>query len=205
LQRQKKVLLQRLKVPPVINQFSKTLDKNQAAETLKLLVKYQPETKDAKAKRIEALAQATANKESLPVSAAPNVLKFGLKHVTTLIEQKKAKLVVIAHDVDPIELVIWLPALCRKMGVPFAIIKGKSRLGALTHKKNAAVVALTSVNKEDEGKLKTLQDNFTVQFNDNVEKKWGGGKMGLKTTAMLEKRAKQVALEEAKKAESRRR
>lgn len=43
--------------------------------------------------------------------------------------QGKAQLVVIAHDVDPIELVVWLPALCRKMGVPYAIVKGKSRLG----------------------------------------------------------------------------
>ena len=38
---------------------------------------------------------------------------------------------VIAHDVDPIELVVWLPALCRKMEVPYAIVKGKSRLGAV--------------------------------------------------------------------------
>lgn len=38
---------------------------------------------------------------------------------------------VIAHDVDPIELVVWLPALCRKMEVPYCIIKGKSRLGAV--------------------------------------------------------------------------
>jgi large subunit ribosomal protein L7Ae len=181
------------------------LDKNQAAELFKLLVKYQPETKEAKAARIEATAQNAANKDAKPVTAAPVVLKYGLKHVTTLIETKKAKLVVIAHDVDPIELVVWLPALCRKFNVPFAIVKGKARLGTLTHKKTAAVVALTSVNKEDESKLKTLQDNFTAQFNDNVERKWGGGRMGLKTVAMLEKRAKQVALEEAKKAESKRR
>jgi large subunit ribosomal protein L7Ae len=32
-----------------------------------------------------------------------------LNHVTTLIENKKAKLVVIANDVDPIELVLWMP------------------------------------------------------------------------------------------------
>jgi hypothetical protein len=32
--------------------------------------------------------------------------------------QSKAQLVVITHDVDPIELVVWLPALCRKMEVP---------------------------------------------------------------------------------------
>jgi len=29
--------------------------------------------------------------------------------VTTLVENKKAKMVVIACDVDPIELVLWLP------------------------------------------------------------------------------------------------
>lgn len=123
LQRQKKILLQRLKVPPAIHQFQKTLDKNQAAETFKLLVKYQPETKEAKTARIEAKAAAVAKGEPVAAAEVPATLKYGLKHVTSLIEKKKAKLVVIAHDVDPIELVIWLPALCRKMGVPFAIVK----------------------------------------------------------------------------------
>lgn len=45
--------------------------------------------------------------------------------------QTKAQLVVIAHDVDPIELVVWLPALCRKMEIPYCIVKGKARLGAV--------------------------------------------------------------------------
>lgn len=195
------VLFERLKVPPVINQFNRTLDKNQAAEVFKLLAKYQPETKQAKQERLEATAAATAKGEAAPVGSAPVVLKYGLKHITTLIEQKKAKLVLIAHDVDPIELVIWLPALCRKMEVPFAIVRGKARLGALTHKKTAAVVALTSVKKEDEAKLATLQDNFRAQFNDNVERKWGGGIMGLKTQAMLLKRQVQLEAEKSKRKE----
>ena len=46
--------------------------------------------------------------------------------------QGKAQLVIIAHDVDPLELVLFLPALCRKMGVPYAIVKSKSRLGAVS-------------------------------------------------------------------------
>ena len=178
------------------------MDKNQAAELFKLLTKYQPETKVAKVDRIDALAKVTAAGEAAPVSSAPVVLKYGLKHVTTLIEQKKAKLVIIAHDVDPIELVVWLPALCRKFDIPFAIVKGKARLGTLTNKKTAAVVAITSVNKEDESKLKTLQDNFRTQFNENVERRWGGGKMGLKTEKMLEKRRKQFDIEEAKRRET---
>lgn len=37
----------------------------------------------------------------------------------------------IAHDVDPIELVVWLPALCRKMEIPYCIVKGKARLGTV--------------------------------------------------------------------------
>ncbi|WP_369293350.1 ribosomal L7Ae/L30e/S12e/Gadd45 family protein, partial [Bacillus cereus] len=46
----------------------------------------------------------------------PPVLQAGVNTVTTLMENKKAQLVVIAHDIDPIELVVFLPALCRKMG-----------------------------------------------------------------------------------------
>lgn len=191
-----------MKVPPAINQFTKTLDKNQAAEAFKLLAKYKPETKEAKAERLEAKAKAVKEGTAAPVTAAPVVVKYGLKHVTTLIEQKKAKLVLIAHDVDPIELVIWLPALCRKQNIPFAIVKGKARLGVLTGKKTTSVVALTAVNKEDEGKLKTLQDNFHAQYNEVVEKRWGGGIMGLKTQAMLEKRRKALEKEEAKRKET---
>jgi ribosomal protein L7Ae-like RNA K-turn-binding protein len=41
----------------------------------------------------------------------------------------------IPNDVDPIELVVFLPALCRKMGVPYAIVKGKARLGTVVHQK----------------------------------------------------------------------
>jgi len=197
-QRQKKILLQRLKVPPAIHQFSRTIDKNQAAELLKVLVKYRPETKEAKTERIENTAKAAASGEAAASAAPGPVLKFGLKHVTTLIEQKKAKLVVIAHDVDPIELVVWLPALCRKMNVPFCILKGKSRLGSLVHMKTCSAVALTAVNKDDEAKLKSLSANFTEQYT-TPERKWGGGIMGLKTMAKLEKRRKVMEIEDAKK------
>ena len=178
----------------MLNQFTKTLDKNQSSQLMKLLKKYQPETKEAKAARLEAVAKG----ESAPAAAAPAVLKFGLKHVTTLIEQKKAKLVAIAHDVNPIELVCWLPALCRKMDVPFCIVKGKGRLGELTNMKNSAVVALTAVNAEDKSTLDTLSANFKEQYS-KAERNWGGGRMGLKTQAMLDKRAAYLAEEEKKK------
>lgn len=192
-----------MKVPPALHQFKRTLDKNQAAELFKLLVKYQPESKAAKAQRLEAAAAAGAAGEAA-ASSIPVQIKHGLKHVTSLIEKKKAKLVVIAHDVDPIELVVWLPALCRKMDVPYCIVKGKSRLGTLTHMKTCAALALTKVNKEDESKLKSLAESFHAQFNEHVEKKWGGGVMGLKTQAKLEKRRQQIEAERLKKLEAQR-
>merc|ERR1712194_426691 len=131
----------------------------------------------------------------------PQVLKYGLNHVTTLVENKTAQLVVIAHDVDPIELVVWLPALCRKKEVPYCIIKGKSRLGQLVHKKAASCVALQSVRPEDKGDLEKLKDNFKAQFNDNNEhrRRWGGGIMGIKSQHVTRRREKTLQLEQAKK------
>merc|ERR1740133_518875 len=52
IQRQKRILLHRLKVPPTINQFTHTVDKNQSAKLLKLLGKYKPETKQEKKARL---------------------------------------------------------------------------------------------------------------------------------------------------------
>ncbi|KAF4134059.1 Ribosomal protein L7Ae/L30e/S12e/Gadd45 family [Phytophthora infestans] len=198
LQRQRKVLYQRLKVPPSINQFSNTVEKNVATDLFKLLLKYQPETKAAKTQRLRNIA---AGKEE--ASAPPAVVKFGLNHVTSLIENKKAKLVVIAHDVDPIELVVFLPALCRQFDIPYCIVKGKARLGQLVHQKNAAVVALTHVNKEDKAKFDSLTQVFRTKFNDDsvARRKWGGGIMGLKTQKKLELREKVIAAEAAKKAQ----
>merc|ERR1712157_316765 len=98
---------------------------------------------------------------------AANVIKYGLKHVASLIEEKKAQIVLIACDVDPIELVMWMPALCRKMEVPFMIVKDKARLGALVHQKTAACVCLTGVGKEDESQLRLLTDLAKEKYNDN--------------------------------------
>jgi len=90
----------------------------------------------------------------------PLNIKFGLNHVTELVESGKAKLVVMAHDVDPVELLVFLPALCKKKGIPYCFIKGKARLGKLVHLKTATCLALTDVKKEDYQDLDVLAKNF---------------------------------------------
>jgi large subunit ribosomal protein L7Ae len=190
LQRQRAILKKRLKVPPSVNQFSKALDKNQASNLFRLMSKYRPETRAEKKTRLVSAAKGEAANADVKSGKKPKVIKFGLNHVTQLVESKKAKLVVIAHDVDPIELVLWLPALCRKMQVPYCIVKGKARLGHLVHQKTAAAVALTEINKEDAHKLEQLVKNFDIMFANNTtdRKKWGGGIMGVKTQAAEKKR-----------------
>ncbi len=201
LQRQKKILQMRVKVPPAIAQFSHVLDKNTAAQAFKLLNKYRPETKAEKKERL--LQEATAVKEGKKkedVSKKPYTVKYGLNHVVGLIENKKASLVLIPNDVDPIELVVFLPSLCKKMGVPYAVVKGKARLGTVVHKKTAAVLAFTEVRSEDKTELSklvsTIKDGF-MDKHDGARKQWGGGIMGAK--AQMRTLKKQKALEAATK------
>merc|ERR1712096_543299 len=89
---------------------------------------------------------------------------------------KKAQLVVIANDVDPIELVLFLPALCRKMGVPYCIVKNKARLGRVARRKTCTCLALTSVESNDRSSLNKLVETVKTNFNergDEIRKHWG--------------------------------
>lgn len=212
LQRQRKILHMRLKVPPAIAQFNNTLDRNNAAQLFKFLNKYRPETKAEKKERLtkEATAESEGKKKE-DVSKKPFTVKYGLNHVVALIEAKKPALVLIPNDVDPIELVIFLPALCRKMGIPYAIVKGKARLGTVVHKKvcllrnerrrlplikqpqTAAVLAITEVRAEDKSDLsklvQSIKEGYTEK-NEEAKKHWGGGIMGAKAVAKQAKKQK---------------
>jgi len=201
LQRQKRILWSRLKVPPALNQFSRAVDKATASQLLTLLNKYRPETKQAKKQRLGQIAAAKAKNEKVANPNAPLSVTAGLNAVVQAIESKRAKLVVIAHDVDPIELVVWLPTLCRKLNVPYCIIKSKSRLGTLVHRKTCTTVALVDVNKEDKNDLANFQNVLSESFNKNAEirKQWGGGVLPTKHLAAKRKREKAVAREQALK------
>ena len=123
IQRKKRILLRRLKVPPAIAQFMNPLDKATTSSLFKVLRKYTPETKKEKSDRLKNKAKKQIKDQKNTKENKPVKLKFGLNHVTYLIEQKKAKLVIIANDVDPIETVVFLPTLCRQYDIPFCIVQ----------------------------------------------------------------------------------
>merc|ERR1712216_711131 len=192
LQRAKMTLLKRIKVPPAINQFSNTFDKRQASQLFRLLNNLKPETKAAKKERLDAAAEKKAAGGDAG-GKKPVMVKMGINHVTTLIEKGAARLVVIAHDVDPIEVVVWLPALCKARNVPYCIVKSKARLGAVVNKKTATCLAITDVKKENEKDLDNVVTMATANFNDVYEdamRKWGDAQPSGRQLASAAKRAR---------------
>merc|ERR1712080_196585 len=126
--------------------------------------------------------------------------RAGINKIVNLVERKKAQLVVIAHDVEPIEVVVFLPALCRKMDVPYCIVKGKARLGRVVHRKTATCLALAQINPEDRASLNKLLEAIRTNFNERYEelkRHWGGGILGAKSRARISKmerlKAKELA------------
>merc|ERR1739838_123260 len=101
VQRQKAVLLKRMKVPPSIAQFKATMDKNQVASVSKILENCKPLSKGERKKEVRAIAAAKTEGQIKEFSK-PNFLSFGIKDVVSAIQKGKAKMVIIAADVDPI-------------------------------------------------------------------------------------------------------
>ena len=100
------------------------------------------------------------------------------------------------------QIVLYLPALCKKMGVPYCIVKGKARLGQVVRRKTSTVLALTSVNAEDKTSLSKLAEVCKTNFNeryDELRRHYGGGVLGAKSLAKIHKLEKLKARELSQK------
>nr|5T5H_x Chain x, Ribosomal protein L7a-like protein [Trypanosoma cruzi] len=191
MQRKKRVLQRRLKVPPALHQFTKVLDRSSRNELLKLVKKYPSETRRARRQRLFDVATEKKKNPEAASKKAPLSVVTGLQEVTRTIEKKTARLVMIANNVDPIELVLWMPTLCRANKVPYAIVKDKARLGDAVGRKTATCVAITDVNAEDEAALKNLIRSVNARFlarSDVIRRQWGGLQLSLRSRAELRKK-----------------
>ena len=86
------------------------------------------------------------------------------------------------------------------MGVPYCIVKGKSRLGRLVHLKTCTSLAITDVNAEDKQSLAKLAETVETNYNnrfDEIRRHWGGNTLGSKSQARIDRLEKLKAREAA--------
>ena len=67
--------------------------------------------------------------EALRVSQQSGKVKKGTNEVTKAIERGVSKLVIIAEDVEPPEVVAHLPILCEEHGAAYAFVPSRQDLG----------------------------------------------------------------------------
>jgi len=70
--------------------------------------------------------------QALETAKASGKIKKGINEVTKVIEKGDAKLVAYASDVNPAEIVMHLPLLCKEKGIPCAKVGTREELGAVS-------------------------------------------------------------------------
>ena len=73
---------------------------------------------------------ANAAYEALQIATRSGNIRKGTNETTKAIERGQAKLVVIAEDVDPPEVVAHLPILCEERRIPYVFVPSKAKLGS---------------------------------------------------------------------------
>ncbi|KAI5181662.1 large subunit ribosomal protein L7Ae [Nematocida sp. AWRm80] len=161
--RKKKAALEAaLITPPAIEQFKQQMNTELKDKIEEIFMRYRPESPEDKAARLE---------KGEEKKQGPKVL-FGIGEVVKSIERKRAKLVLIANNVDPLVVVLFLPALCKKMGVSYAIYDAKERLGAIVRRKSAACLALEEVVPGLEPLITEVNEQFSDRYQETM-KTWG--------------------------------
>lgn len=103
---------------------------------------------------------ATQALESVERSAATGKVAKGTNEVTKQIERGAAKLVLMAEDVSPEEILAHIPLLCEEKGIPYGYVPTKLELG------NAAglSVATAAAAITDPGTSAELVEDVAKKF-----------------------------------------
>jgi len=89
-------------------------------------------------------------------------VRKGVNETTKAVERGLAKLVIIAEDVDPPEVVMHLPLLCEEKKVPYLYVPSKKKLGEAA----GIEVQASSVAIVDPGEAKDLLDELIRAYEE---------------------------------------
>ena len=93
-------------------------------------------------------------------------IKKGTNEVTKSIERGTAKIVVIAKDVSPPEILMHLPLLAKEKSIPLIQVGGKEELGATA----GLSVPTSAVAVMEEGDAKNLIKEIAEQLKEGETK-----------------------------------
>jgi len=98
-------------------------------------------------------------KSFLDVISSKTKFVSGINVVTKAVERNTALLVIIASDVDPVEIVAHLAPLCKAAGIPKVVFPSREELGTISVSSKgrpSSCVAITHLEKKDLEHLKKL-------------------------------------------------
>merc|ERR1712055_3883 len=205
LQRREKTIKTRLQQPPQIHQFKTYIDRPTKVALTDFLSKNQNETKLQKKIRIkstiknEVAKAGTEKKQKIPAGPA-GIIKFGVQEVTKAVTQKRAKLVVIAANVEPIHLIMHLPSLCYQHNVAYCIVADKGWLGKQIGEKKVTCIAITEPATTSTA-LQNLIKVWHTNYNDNyleTRTTWGVGELSTRAERAKTKKENILKMNEDK-------
>ncbi len=89
-------------------------------------------------------------------------IKKGTNETTKAVERGEAKLVIMAMDVSPEEILAHMPYLCEEKGVAYAYVPSKEELGRAA----GLEVAAASVAIVEEGGAKGIVEEIIKKINE---------------------------------------
>ena len=99
--------------------------------------------------------------QAIETAKASGKIKKGVNEATKAVEKGSAKLVAFAGDINPPEIVMHLPLLCKEKGIPCVKVGGKEELGAAAGL--TVPTAAVAIVQEGEAKklIKEVADQLT--------------------------------------------
>ena len=86
--------------------------------------------------------------EAVEIAKKTGKIKKGANEVTKLVERGQAKLVLVAGDVNPPEVIMHFAPLCKELKVPMVLVPSKEELGAVAGL-NVSTAAVAIVKEGD--------------------------------------------------------
>jgi large subunit ribosomal protein L7Ae len=100
--------------------------------------------------------------ELLEISRSTGKIRRGTNEVTKSLERGEAKLVVVAGDVQPAEVVMHLPLLAKEKKIPVVKVSSKDELGVAT----GIAIPTASAAVVDAGDAKQLLAELTKKIGE---------------------------------------